>query len=85
MRILMRITSCVVVCMPIGSLFFRSLIGLIDFQDCWSWPVKVFADVGSPEGGVSVQAGLAESGRDKDEAAFASLEKHWMASFCCFA
>jgi len=47
--------------------------------------VKVFADVGSPEGGVSVQAGLAESGRDKDEAAFASLEEHWMASFCCFA
>ena len=47
--------------------------------------MKVFADVGSPEGGVSVQAGLAESGRDKDEAAFASLEEHWMASSCCFA
>ncbi len=60
-------------------------IGLIDFQDCCSWPVKVFADVGSPEGGVSVQAGLAESGRDEDAAAFASLEEHWMASSCCFA
>ena len=60
-------------------------IGLIDFQDCCSWAVKVFADGGSPEGGVSVQAGLAESGRDEDEAAFASLEEHWMASCCCFA
>ena len=62
--------------MPIGSLFFRSLIGLIDFQDCCNWPVKVFADVGSPEGGVSVQAGLEQSGLDKDEAAFPSPEEH---------
>ena len=54
----------------------RSLIGLIDVQDCCSWPVKVFADVGSPEGGVSVQAGLAESRRGEDEAAVASLEEH---------
>ena len=84
MRILMRITSCVVICMPFGSLFFRSLIGLIDFQDCCSWPVKVFADVGSPEGGVSVQAGLAESGCGEDEAVFVSLEERWMASSCCF-
>ena len=45
----------------------------------------MFADVGSPEVGVSVQAGLAESGRGEDEAVFASLEEHWMASSCCFA
>ena len=67
------------------ALSFRSLIGLIDVQDCCSWPVKVFADDGSSEGGVSVQAGLAEPGRGEDEAAVASLEEHWLASFCCFA